>query len=142
LFGYRAYVHAATREVLPLALIEALAAGLPIVAGAIGGIPELFDPGVEGAIWPLDDPDAAARVLIGLLEDEKRLARSAAAAAARFSREFDAAVAGPALEAFLLSLPTDTTAEHANGGSVTLHLPTPTTGNRSVRVPQAPGGQA
>ena len=36
--GYRAYVHASYNEVSPLAIIEAMAAGLPIMAAKIGGI--------------------------------------------------------------------------------------------------------
>ena len=82
--GHRAYVHAATREAFPYAVIEAMAAGLPIVAGATGGIPEMVDDGVEGRFWPLDDADAAARILIDLLDDEPRRASSAAAALTRF----------------------------------------------------------
>jgi glycosyltransferase involved in cell wall biosynthesis len=42
--GYRAYVHTSTRESLCMAIIEAMACGLGVVAGAIGGIPELFVP--------------------------------------------------------------------------------------------------
>ena len=40
--GYRGYVHAANVEVFGLAIIEAMAAGLPVVAGEIGGISELI----------------------------------------------------------------------------------------------------
>jgi glycosyltransferase involved in cell wall biosynthesis len=104
--GHRAYVHAAIREALPYALIEALAAGLPVVAGCTGGIPEILDDGVEGRIWPLDDADAAARVLIDLLEDEPRRLVAATAAAARFRSRFDAAVVGPTLERMLVQGPT------------------------------------
>ena len=67
---YRAYVHASYSESSSLAIIEAIAAGLPIVAGAIGPISELCDDGVEGRFWPLDDPVKAAAILIGLLDDE------------------------------------------------------------------------
>ena len=58
--GYRAYVHASYSESSSLAIIEAMAAGLPIVAGNFGPISELFDDGVEGRYWPLDDPVRAA----------------------------------------------------------------------------------
>ena len=54
--GYRAYVHAASAECLPLAIIEAMAAGLPIVTGNVAGISELCDDGVEARFWSLDDP--------------------------------------------------------------------------------------
>ena len=47
-----------------------MAAGLPIVAGDIGGISELCDDGVEARFWPLDDPAQAAATLIDLLDCE------------------------------------------------------------------------
>ncbi len=99
--GHRAYVHASLREAFPYALIEAMAAGLPIVAGATGGIPEMFDSGVEGWFWPLDDADAAARVLVDVLEHTD-LGAAGAAAAARFDRDFAADVLGARLVRLLV----------------------------------------
>ena len=101
--GHRAYVHAATREAFPYAVIEAMAAGLPIVSGPTGGIPEMVDDGVEGRFWPLDDADAAARILIDLLDDEPRRASIGSAARGRFGCAFDVAVVGPRLEQLLVS---------------------------------------
>jgi glycosyltransferase involved in cell wall biosynthesis len=101
--GHRAYVHAATREAFPYAVIEAMAAGLPIVAAPTGGIPEMVDDGVEARYWPLDDADTAARILIDLLDDEPKRATTAAAALSRFRGEYDAAVVGPRLERLLVS---------------------------------------
>jgi glycosyltransferase involved in cell wall biosynthesis len=46
--GYRAYVHASYSESSSLAIMEAMAAGLPIVTGNTGPISELCDDGVEG----------------------------------------------------------------------------------------------
>jgi glycosyltransferase involved in cell wall biosynthesis len=103
---YRAYVHAAYSESLPLAIIEAMAAGLPVVAGDIGGISELCDDGVEGRFWPLDDPAAAASTLIELLDDEPSRQKAASAASERFCRDFDAGVIGPRLRSFLLGTTT------------------------------------
>ena len=98
---YRAYVHSSYSESSSLAIIEAMAAGLPIVAGNIGPIAELCDDGVEGRFWPLDDPSAAAKVLIDLLEDEPARQAAARAAQQRFRRDFDADVIGPRLWSFL-----------------------------------------
>jgi len=98
---YRAYVHASYSESLPLAIIEALAAGLPVVAGDAGGIPELFDEGVEGRFWPLDDPARAASVLVDLLDDEPTRERTARAGLERFRRDFDADVIAPRLLSFV-----------------------------------------
>ena len=99
--GYRAYVHAASAETSSLAIIEAMAAGLPIVAANIGPIGELCDEGAEARFWSLDDPAQAARTLIELLDSESQCASAAEAARAKFSRDFDAEVIGPRLWSFL-----------------------------------------
>lgn len=98
---YRAYVHASYVDAQPLAIIEAMAAGLPVVAGDIGGISELCDDGVEARFWPLDDPAQAAATLLDLLDSEPARLKAARAAEERFRREFDAGVVGPQLRSFL-----------------------------------------
>jgi glycosyltransferase involved in cell wall biosynthesis len=102
---YRAYVHASYSESSSLAIIEAMAAGLPIVAGNIGPIPELCDDGVEARFWPLNDPGQAAATLIDLLDCEPARLMAARAASERFHRDFDAEVVGPRLRSFLLHPP-------------------------------------
>jgi glycosyltransferase involved in cell wall biosynthesis len=101
---YRAYVHASYLESQSLAIIEAMAAGLPIVAGNIGPISELCDDGVEARFWPLDDPAQAAVTLIDLVDCEPARLRAASAASERFRRDFDAELIAPRLRAFLLGL--------------------------------------
>jgi glycosyltransferase involved in cell wall biosynthesis len=98
---YRAYVHASYSESSSLAIIEAMAAGLPIVAANIGPISELCDDGVEARFWPLDDPVQAATTLIELLGDEPTRMKAARAASDRFLRDFDASVLAPRLLSFL-----------------------------------------
>jgi glycosyltransferase involved in cell wall biosynthesis len=98
---YRAYVHASKTETGPIAIIEAMAAGLPIIAPRSGSIPELYDDGVEGCFWPLDDPVEAARVLLQVMASNEWRARASAAARARFERCFDSRVIGPRLVGFL-----------------------------------------
>ena len=102
---YRAYVHASYSESSSLAIIEAMAAGLPIVAAAVGPIAELYDDGVEGRFWPLDDPAAANAILISLFDSEPSRLRAASAARERFLRDFDADVIVPRLQSFLLGSP-------------------------------------
>jgi glycosyltransferase involved in cell wall biosynthesis len=101
---YRAYVHASYSESSSLAIMEAMAAGLPIVAGNIGPISELYDDGVEGQFWPLDDPAKAAAVLLDFLESEPTRLKAAHAAHLRFRRDYDAEIVGPQLQSFLLGL--------------------------------------
>jgi glycosyltransferase involved in cell wall biosynthesis len=100
---YRAYVHPARFEILPLALIEALAAGLPVVAGHVGGIPEIYDDGVEGRFWSLDDPVSAAATLLELLDSEPARAKASAAALERYRSNFRADVVVPRLLSFLFA---------------------------------------
>ena len=100
--GYRAYIHAAYSESLPLAIIEAMAAGLPVVTGDTGGISEICDDGVEARFWSLNDPAQAAATLIDFLDCEPARAKAARAASERFHRDFDADVIAPRLQAFLL----------------------------------------
>jgi glycosyltransferase involved in cell wall biosynthesis len=108
---YRAYVHTSYSESSSLAIIEAMAAGLPIVAGDIGPISELCDDGVEARFWSLDDPDQASATLIDLLDSESARLLAASAARQRFHRDFDAEVVGPRLQSFLLG--TEVPAERA-----------------------------
>jgi len=101
---YRAYVHASYSESSSLAIMEAMAAGLPIVAASTGPIAELCDDGVEGRFWPLDDPAQAAAILTDLLDSEPARLKAARAASERFHRDFDADVVGPELRSFLLGV--------------------------------------
>ncbi len=99
---YRAYAHAAYAETSSLAIIEAMAAGLPTIAGGIGPIAELVDDGVEARFWPLDDPEQAALIAVELLGSEEALAKAGTAALERFRRDYSAAVLGPQIKSFLL----------------------------------------
>lgn len=98
---YRAYVHAAYSESSSLAIIEAMAAGLPIVAGYLDPLTELCDEGVEARFFPRDDPGRAAATLLTLLDDESARTDAATATHARYRRDFDAEVVGPRLLSFL-----------------------------------------
>jgi glycosyltransferase involved in cell wall biosynthesis len=102
--GYRAYVHASYSESSSLAIIEAMAAGLPIVAGNIGPIAELCNDGVEARFWPLDDPIQAAATLLDLLDSEPSRLMAASAASDRFRRDFDADIIAPRLWSFLMGM--------------------------------------
>jgi glycosyltransferase involved in cell wall biosynthesis len=61
-------------EGLPLSVLEALAAGVPVVATSVGGVPEVVANG-GGVLVPPGDPDALATALIELLGDPSRRAR-------------------------------------------------------------------
>ena len=56
-------------EGLPMAIIEAMAHGLPVIATPVGGIPELITPGRTGLLVPPADSDALATALRQLVAD-------------------------------------------------------------------------
>src|SRR5213078_2566083 len=56
-------------EGLPNAVLEYLAAGLPVVATAVGGVPEIIENEVHGLLVPPENPAALSTALLRLLED-------------------------------------------------------------------------
>jgi glycosyltransferase involved in cell wall biosynthesis len=84
------FVLASDYEGLPVALMEAAAVGLPVVATAVGGVPEVVTDGVEGVLVPPKDPLALADAIERLVTDEALRARLAAAARRR-GDDFDIA---------------------------------------------------
>jgi glycosyltransferase involved in cell wall biosynthesis len=75
-------------EGLPIALLEAMAAGVPSVATSVGGVPEIITGGREGLLVPYGDADVLADALITMLSDPD-FRNSAGAYAAQTSRRFD-----------------------------------------------------
>lgn len=57
------------KEGLPQALIEAMATGLPVVATAVGGVPDLVESGVGGLLTSPGDPSSLAFAIARILED-------------------------------------------------------------------------
>jgi glycosyltransferase involved in cell wall biosynthesis len=98
---HRLYVHSSTMENCPFALIEAFRSGLPVVAAAVGGIPEVIGKDGAGRFWDLADPEAGAQVLSDFLEDRVAMQRAARNARSRFEEAFDAVVVGQRLVQFL-----------------------------------------
>ena len=73
----------------PLAVMEYMDAGLPIVATAVGGVPDLIDDGVHGLLVPPRDPVALAGAVSALLDDRERGRTMGARARERRRTEFD-----------------------------------------------------
>ncbi|MCD4534498.1 glycosyltransferase family 4 protein [Nocardioides sp. cx-169] len=70
-------------ENCPLALLQAMACGLPAVATAVGGVPEVLRDGVEGLLCEVGDVAGLAAGLSALAEDPAARARMGAAARSR-----------------------------------------------------------
>ncbi len=76
---------------LPTVIMEAMAAGLPVISTPLAGVPEMVQAGVTGELVPSADASALAQAIEVLLSDPERIQeygrRARAAAAAKFSIE-------------------------------------------------------
>ena len=87
------FVLASLYEGLGVAVMEALALGLPVVATDVGGVPEVVEHGREGLLVHPGHPQELAAALVTLLTDAERRQRMAEAAARRGAElSIDAAV--------------------------------------------------
>ena len=77
------------REGIPVALMEAMMSGLPVVASALSGIPELVEDERTGFLVTPGDPEALAERLERLAGDPELRRRLGAAARAKVATEFD-----------------------------------------------------
>jgi glycosyltransferase involved in cell wall biosynthesis len=75
-------------EGMPLCLMEAAACGVPVIAPAVGGIPELVKDGFTGLLTKPGDAQDLANALEMLLKDEELRLRMGAAARARAKEHF------------------------------------------------------
>ncbi len=76
-------------EGIPVALMEALASAVPVIATAVSGVPELVEDGVTGRLVPPGDAAALADALVDLQSDPALAARLAEAGRARVLASFD-----------------------------------------------------
>jgi glycosyltransferase involved in cell wall biosynthesis len=86
-------------EAFGLTALEAMLAERPVVASAVGGLPELVEDGTTGYLVPPDDPDALAEALRGLLGDPDRRRAMGAAGRARAVEQFSMATMTRSYEA-------------------------------------------
>ena len=99
--AHKACLHVARMESFGFVLIEAQSRGRPAFAPAVGGIPEVFEDGLEGRTIPLDQPDVAARCILQWLDDDAAMARAGLAARRRFESCFEAGRVAAELHGFL-----------------------------------------
>jgi len=82
------FVLPSVKEGLPFALLEAMAAARPIVATAVGGVPELILDGQTGLLVPPKDPQALAEAIISLLRNPRMATAMGVAARQRVLDHF------------------------------------------------------
>jgi glycosyltransferase involved in cell wall biosynthesis len=88
LTGFDVFAFPSRFEGLCLAVIEAQAAGVPVVATPVGGIRETVVDGETGLLVPVDDPPALAAAVIRLIDDAELATRVAAEAHRRVHERF------------------------------------------------------
>ncbi len=92
---FDAFILPSLWEGIPRAILEAMAMKKPVVTTAVGGIPEVVEPGRTGVFIPPNDPQILADTLVSLLNDPKRLSDMGQAGYERIQQFFslDAVVA-------------------------------------------------
>ena len=94
----RLFVSSSYMENAPLALLQAMASGVPAVATRVGGVPEIATDGTVELVDP-GDPAALAAAMRTLLDDPERARRQGAAARARVLEHYTAADNAEAIRA-------------------------------------------
>jgi glycosyltransferase involved in cell wall biosynthesis len=91
LAGAELFLHTAGRDAHPRAVIEAMAAGLPVVAYAVDGVAETVVEGATGRLLPWGAVEKMAQVIVSLLNSPAQRAEMGRQAQARVAQHFTAA---------------------------------------------------
>ena len=95
------FVSPSLRESFGLSVLEAMAAGRPVVAVAVGGLPELVRDGETGILVPPGDDDAMLCAIVTLIRDKDRRGELGEAGQRRAAKHFSADIQMPRIEAVL-----------------------------------------
>ena len=82
------YASSSISEGVSITILEAMATGIPVVATAVGGTPEILSDGTGGILVPSRDPAQMAAAIASLAEDHRRRGALAAAARRRLETSF------------------------------------------------------
>ncbi len=110
------FVHPTLFEGLPLAVLEAMAMGKPVITSPIDGLRSLITSGMDGWLVEPGDPDALAHTISHVIAHPEERARVAAAGAARALSQYGSDRVVDAYEAlFTSALARRKTESGANG---------------------------
>lgn len=98
------YVLPSYHEGMPMSLLEAMAAGLPVISTRVGGIPELVSDGVDGILLEPGDIAALRDALRQLLQDPQRAGQMGRAGRHKIEATFATSVVLPQIEQLYLEL--------------------------------------
>lgn len=101
LAGFDIFLHPSFEDPCPLAVLEAQAAGLPVVAFDEGGIHEIVDNGTTGLLVPDRDVDGLARAIERLVSDATERRAMGVAGQVRMAERFDLPTAALKFEGIL-----------------------------------------
>jgi len=101
--GFDVFVLPSRTEGLPMAILEAMSAGLPIVATAVGGVPEVIRHGRNGLLVRPEAPNDLADAIVRVACDEDLRCRLGRAARAEFDERYDISHMVDAYEAIMMA---------------------------------------
>jgi glycosyltransferase involved in cell wall biosynthesis len=102
LMGCDLFVLASLFEGMPNVVMEAMAAGKPVIATDVNGTSELLEDGISGLIVPPADPAALASAIASLIDDKKRMESFGNAGKKRVEENFTVQQMADKLEEHLL----------------------------------------
>jgi len=100
----RIYALPSYHEAMPVSLLEAMAAGLPVVSTRVGGIPDVVDDEVDGLLIDAGDVKALTAALARLISDDKLAMQLSHAARNKIESRFSVVAVLPALESIYRDL--------------------------------------
>jgi glycosyltransferase involved in cell wall biosynthesis len=109
------FVLSSVSEGSPNAVMEAMAAGVPVVASDVGGLREIVADGVSGLLVPAGDSVSLAKAVLGLLTDPARASAMGAAGQSRAREKYDVGRVVANVEAVLSKLLIEARARRRQG---------------------------
>lgn len=88
LAAFDVYMMTSLFEGLPIALLESMSMGCPVVSTGAGGVAEVVRDGKDGFVCPVDDPDQLVQMAVSLFENSEQRAQYSIAARKRVVERF------------------------------------------------------